>query len=111
MMEQARNAVLRFFHFGARGMEISNRHMDVANRIIFNVTSAFPGVEGMKLFAEVLNTITSLDVVWDLTVMSHGVKDGLVNRMIEVVLYSEEEGNSETAKAFVIEYLKTHGLK
>jgi hypothetical protein len=96
---------------GAIGMEISNRHLDVANRIIFNVTSAFPGVEGMKHFAEVLNTVTSLDVVWDLTVMSHGVKDGVVSRMIEVVLYNDERGHSDAAKTLVIRYLKHHGLK
>jgi hypothetical protein len=52
----------------------------------------------MKLFAEVLNEMTSLDVVWDLTVMSHGQDKGVVNRAIEVVIYHHAEGHHEDAK-------------
>jgi hypothetical protein len=85
--------------------------MEVANRIIFNVTSQFPGVESMKLFTEALNEITSLDVIWDLTVMSHGQNKGLVNRAIEVVIYRDGEGHHEDAKAILTKWLKDHRLR
>jgi hypothetical protein len=84
---------------------------EVANRIIFNVTSQSPGVESMKLFTEALNEITSLDVVWDLTVMSHGQNKGVVNRAIEVVIYREAEGHHEDAKAILIKWLRNHKLR
>jgi hypothetical protein len=84
--------------------------MEVANRIIFNVTSQFPGVESMKLFTEALNEMTSLDVIWDLTVMSHGQNKGVINRAIEVVIYRDEEEHHEDAKAVLIKWLKNQGL-
>ena len=85
--------------------------MEVANRILFNVTSHFPGVESMKIFTEVLNQMTSLDVIWDLTVMSHGQDKGVVNRAIEVVIYRDPEGHHEVAKALLIKWLKNHKLQ
>jgi hypothetical protein len=89
-----------------RGMKA----MTVANRIMFNVTSEFPGLDGMKLFAEAMSQVGSLDVIWDMTVMSHGQNKGMVSRAIEVVLYRDDEGNHKRAETILIGWLKHHNL-
>jgi hypothetical protein len=55
--------------------------------------------------------MTSLDVIWDLTVMSHGQDKGVVNRAIEVVIYRDVEGHHGDAKAILIKWLKNHKLR
>jgi hypothetical protein len=71
---------------------LGNRSMAVANRIMFNVTSTFPGVKAMKLFAEAMTQLGDREVIYDMMVMSHG-ENGMVNRAIELVLYRDDKGN------------------
>jgi hypothetical protein len=71
---------------------LENRNMTVADRIMFNVTRKSLGLEAMKLFAEAMARVATLDVVWDMTVMSHGQDKGLVNRTVEAVLYRRNNG-------------------
>jgi hypothetical protein len=90
---------------------VGNRSMTVADRIMFNVTRKFPGVDAMKLFAEAMDRVASLNVVCDVTVMSHGQDKGPVNRIFEVIIYRQDNGNHEQAKTILIAWLKQHNLK
>jgi hypothetical protein len=85
---------------------------EVAKRIMFNVTGEFPKLEVM-LFAEMLKRIRSLDVVWDLTIMSHGKgrKGHEVDRAVEVVIYRDEQGNHEDAVHTLTAFLKSNKLQ
>jgi len=85
--------------------------MEVGNRIMFNVTHEFPKLEVM-LFAEMLNRLRALGVVWDLTIMSHGHgrKGHVVDRAVEIVLYRDAEGNHEDATKSLTTWLKSNHL-
>jgi hypothetical protein len=83
---------------------------DVAYRILFNITSDVGKLEVM-LFAEMLNRFRSLDVLWDLTVMSHGQDKGQQRaRAVEVILYRDDEGNYQNAKTTLTDFLKSNSI-
>jgi len=83
---------------------------EVAYRILSNITSAVDRLEVM-LFAEMLNRFRSIDVVWDLMIMSHGKGKGQQRgRAVEVVLYRDDEGNYETAKTMLMAWLKSNKI-
>ena len=83
---------------------------EVAYRILFNITSKVDRLEVM-LFAEMLNRFRSLDVQWDLMVISHGKGKGQQRaRAVEVVLYRDEEGNCQSAKTSLVTFLKSNGI-
>jgi hypothetical protein len=86
--------------------------MEVANRIMFNVTDEYPKLEVM-LFAEMLNRLWALDVVWDLTIMSHGHgrKGHNVDRAVEVVIYRNEQGKHRDATTTLTMWLKSNHLE
>ena len=83
---------------------------EVAYRILFNITSEVGRLEVM-LFAEMLNRFRSLDVLWDLAVMSHGKGQGHHRaRAVEVVLYHDDDGNYQDAKATLTAFLKSNDI-
>jgi hypothetical protein len=86
--------------------------MEVANRIVFNVTHEYPKLEVM-LFAEILNRLRALDVVWDLTIMSdrQGRKGHHVDRAVEVVIYRDEQGQHHEATTSLTTWLKSNHLE
>jgi hypothetical protein len=93
------------------GREVNGTGMpEVAYRILFNITSEVGRLEVM-LFAEMLNRFRSLDVLWDLTVMSHGQGKGQQRaRAVEVVLYRDDEGNYQNAKPTLTDFLKSNNI-
>ena len=78
--------------------------MEVANKITFNVTREPPKIEVM-LFAEMLNRLRALDVVWDLT-HGHVTKDHHVDRVVEVLIYRDERGNHHNAVSSLTTWLE-----
>jgi hypothetical protein len=86
--------------------------MEVGDRIVFNVTHEYPKAEVM-LFAEMLNRLRALDVVWDLTIRSDrlGRKGHHVDRVVEVVIYRDEQGNHHDATTTLTTWLKSNHLE
>ena len=86
--------------------------MEVANRIMFKVTQEPPKVEVM-LFAELLNRLRALDVVWDLTIKSnaHVTKDHHVDRAVEVIIYRDERGNYHDGVRSLTTWLKSNHVE
>jgi len=86
--------------------------MEVANKITFNVTREPPKIEVM-LFAEMLNRLRALDVVWDLTIKSHGhvSRDHHVDRDVEVLIYRDERGNHHNAVSSLTTWLRSNHVE
>jgi hypothetical protein len=86
--------------------------VEVANRIMFNVPHDFPKLE-VIVGSEMMNRMRALDVVWDMTIMSHGHGRGgrQVDRAVEVVIYKNEQGNPRDALTMLTTWLKSNKLK
>ena len=86
--------------------------MEVGDRIVFNVTHEYPKAEVM-LFAEMLNRLRALDVVWDLTIKSHGhvSRDHHVDRAVEVLIYRDERGNHHNAVSSLTTWLRSNHVE
>jgi hypothetical protein len=86
--------------------------MEATSRIVFNVTHEYPKEEVM-LFAEMLNRLRALDVMWDLHIRSDrpGRKGHHVDRAVELVIYQDEQGNHHDATISVTTWLKSNHLE
>src|SRR5215469_782418 len=86
--------------------------MEGANRIVFKVTHEYPKAEVM-LFAELLNRLRALDVVWDLAITSdcHGRKHHHVDRAVEVVIHRDEQGNHYDATTSLATWPKSNHVE
>jgi hypothetical protein len=80
--------------------------MAVANRIMIDVPHDIPKTEVM-LFAELLNRLRSLNVVWDMTIESM-LDDGAgVRRSVEVIVYRDDQNNYKGIATTLAVWLKS----
>jgi hypothetical protein len=83
---------------------------EVAYRVLFDVAFDIDRQEVM-LFSEMLNPFRSLDVLWDMVIMSHGQGKGHQHaRAVEVILYHDDAGNYENAKTTLTDFLKSDNI-
>jgi hypothetical protein len=70
------------------------RKLEVGNRLLFSVQhEREPSRSDVAFFAELLNRLRTIGVIWDLNIMSHGGMNRYgtdMDRTVEVVLYREE---------------------
>jgi hypothetical protein len=71
------------------------RKMEVGCRLIFNVQheQQEPSRSDVAFFAELLNRLRTIGVVWDMNIMSHGGRNRrgtYQDRTVEIALYREE---------------------
>jgi hypothetical protein len=84
---------------------------EIACRVLFNLPPNFPRTE-IGVLSEMMNRMRSLDVVFDITIMSHGFekKRGRdAERAVEVTIY--KGGAHEEATKMLTSWLTSDGLK
>jgi hypothetical protein len=68
--------------------------MEVGSRLIFNVQHGQePSRSDVAFFAELLNRLRTIGVIWDMNIMSHGGmnrRGTYLDRTVEIVHYREE---------------------
>jgi hypothetical protein len=97
---------------GKKSERMVNRRYipDVAYRILFNIDYEVEHPE-VTLFSEMLRHFRTVNIQWDMTIMSHGEGKGQQRpRAVEIVLYRNDTREHEIAKKMLIDFLKSEGI-